>query len=152
MGLAHPLGIGFFLRGFYWKPLDNCDLARSGEIRGYVLQARDDPFRGIPSLNQYTCIFAEEGWPGLFLFCAMLAGLLLRSVSRAIKHQDIYLWCMACVFAGICAAFMIISTHNSHMFFVFTGYLYSISSSREQETSPSRSRVKSTSTPKKDAE
>lgn len=152
MGLAHPLGIGFFLRGFYWKPLDNCDLARSGEIRGYVLQARDDPFRGIPLLNQYTCIFAECGWPGLFLFCSMLFWFLLWTIACAKKRQDRYLWCIACAFTGMCAAFMVIPLVNFHMFFVFTGYLYSISSSREQETSPSRSRVKSTSTPKTDAE
>lgn len=148
MGLAHPLGVGFFLRGFYWQPLDNCDLSRSGEIRGYVLQAKDDPFRAIPPLNQYTCTFAEWGWPGLFLFCTMLTCFLLWILTCARKRHDMYLWCMACAFTGMCAAFMVIPLVNSHMIFIFIGYLYSIGICREQETAPIHSRTNPSSTPR----
>ena len=126
IGLANPLGVGFCLRGFYWQPLENCDLSKGGEIRGYVLQAKDDPARGIPHLNQYTAIFAEFGWPGLLLFCGMTGGLFLCCMARAVKYKDSYLWGLGCVFAVMCMDFMITSFFSSHMFFVFVGYLYSL--------------------------
>ena len=67
-GLSRVLGTGFYLRGFYWQPLDACSLERGSELRGFARQAGEDELRRVPPLNEYSVLLAEFGVPGLLLF------------------------------------------------------------------------------------
>ena len=63
-GLSRVLGTGFYLRGFYWQPLDACSLERGSELRGFARQAGEDELRRVPPLNEYSvlevkCPFVE---------------------------------------------------------------------------------------------
>ena len=105
-GLSRLLGTGFYLRGFYWQPLDGCSLEHGSELRGFVQQAKGDKLRRVPPLNEYSVLLAETGLPGLALFLGLCAMLLWRSVAFAARHRDWYVYGMACAFLGMLGAFI----------------------------------------------
>ena len=134
-GLSRVLGTGFYLRGFYWQPLDTCSLERGSELRGFVLQAKGDKLRRVPPLNEYSVLLAEFGVPGLLLFLGLCGMLLLRSVRFAARNRDWYVYAMACAFMGMLGAFISTGLMNALVFTFFAGYLYAISGQRHGATS-----------------
>lgn len=129
-GLSRVLGTGFYLRGFYWQPLDACSLERGSELRGFVRQAKGDKLRRVPPLNEYSVLLAEFGAPGLLLFLGLCGMLLWRSVRFAARNRDWYVYAMACAFLGMLGAFFSIGLMNALVFTFFAGYLYAISGER----------------------
>ena len=129
-GLSRLLGTGFYLRGFYWQPLDGCSLEHGSELRGFVQQAKGDKLRRVPPLNEYSVLLAETGLPGLALFLGLCAMLLWRSVAFAARHRDWYVYGMACAFLGMLGAFISTGLMNALAFTFFAGYLYAISGER----------------------
>ena len=134
-GLSRVLGTGFYLRGFYWQPLDTCSLERGSELRGFVLQAKGDKLRRVPPLNEYSVLLAEFGVPGLLLFLGLCGMLLWRSVRFAARNRDWYVYAMACAFMGMLGAFISTGLMNALVFTFFAGYLYAISGQRHGATS-----------------
>lgn len=115
-GLSRVLGTGFYLRGFYWQPLDTCSLERGSELRGFVLQAKGDKLRRVPPLNEYSVLLAEFGVPGLLLFLGLCGMLLWRSVRFAARNRDWYVYAMACAFMGMLGAFISTGLMNALVF------------------------------------
>lgn len=134
-GLSRVLGTGFYLRGFYWQPLDACSLERGSELRGFVQQAKGDKLRRVPPLNEYSVLLAEFGVPGLLLFLGLCGMLLWRSVRFAARNRDWYVYAMACAFLGMLGAFISTGLMNALVFTFFAGYLYAISGQRHGATS-----------------
>ncbi|WP_303881290.1 hypothetical protein [Desulfovibrio piger] len=134
-GLSRVLGTGFYLRGFYWQPLDACSLERGSELRGFVQQAKGDKLRRVPPLNEYSVLLAEFGVPGLLLFLGLCGMLLWRSVRFAARNRDWYVYAMACAFMGMLGAFISTGLMNALVFTFFAGYLYAISGQRHGATS-----------------
>lgn len=133
-GLSRPLGMGFYLRGFYWRPLDDCDTSGYGELRGFIQQARGDKVRRLPPLNQYSLLLADFGIPGLVLFLGLCALLLWRSVRFAVRHRSWHVYALACTFVGMLGAFISVGLMNALVFPFFGGYLYAISREDSCET------------------
>ena len=140
-GLSRPLGMGFYVRGFYWQPLDSCDLERGSELRGFSLQAKGDALRRLPPLNQYSVLLAEFGLPGLGIFLVSCVALLWKSLRFAVRRKDFYVYSMACVFVGMLGAFMSTGLMNALVFPFFAGYLYAISR-HEGRTDVARDRAR----------
>lgn len=129
-GLSRPLGMGCMMQGWYWQPLEQCNLERGSELTGFVEGARNSKLHKYPPMNQYTTLLAETGLPGLALFLGLCGMLLLRSVRFAVRHHDWYVYAMACVFLGALAALSAITLKNATALTFFAGYLYAVSGER----------------------
>ena len=129
-GLSRPLGMGCMMQGWYWQPLEQCNLERGSELTGFVEGARNSKLHKYPPMNQYTTLLAETGLPGLALFLGLCGMLLWRSVRFAVRHHDWYVYAMACVSLGALAALSAITLKNATALTFFAGYLYAVSGER----------------------
>ena len=130
--MDHPLGVGFYQRGRYWEPLFDIDLNRSGELRLFVNQAKNDRLLRIPPLNQYSVTLAEYGIPGLIAFLLLCGYICFQAFLAGYRTKDAYIWTMLAAFAGVLAAMNATAAINSLAFYFFAGYVLALSRHQDQ--------------------
>ena len=130
--LAHPLGVGFYQRGRYWEPLFDIDLNRSGEMRLFVNQAKNDRLHRIPPLNHYSATLAEFGIPGLTVFLLLCGYICVKAFLAGCRTNDAYVWTMLAAFAGMLAAMNATAAINALTIYFFAGYVLALSHHQEQ--------------------
>ena len=126
MGISHPLGVGYNLRGVYWQPLEDVPIPEHFEIAKNIQQAKQQRRRIVPQTNHYSAQFAEFGVPGFALYLLLCGLILFRGLSFAKKQKEGYVWSMTCVYVGMLACGIAIYMGNTFMFFTFSGYLYAV--------------------------
>lgn len=136
IALQYPWGTGFFLGGFYWKPL----LAWSSapvELFVWVRDAFASPVPVIPHLCEYTALASEMGFPGLFLFLLLCAHIAVRAYKRYCQEKDAFVLYM--IFA-LCASLLTLvafALKSGFMLYYFLGFLYALG--RNSQSRPSAS-------------
>ncbi|MDL2290963.1 hypothetical protein LJC09_02520 [Desulfovibrio sp. OttesenSCG-928-F20] len=126
IALEHPLGVGFYLSGFYWQPLRIWE-TQPQEIFRYVLYAFKKPVPVIPQLCEYSALACELGFPSLILFLALCLYIGGLACKRHAQDRDTFLFYMIVSLVAFMAALFSFALKSGFMLYYFLGFLYAIS-------------------------
>ncbi|MDR1945566.1 MAG: hypothetical protein LBQ51_00120 [Desulfovibrio sp.] len=129
IAVQHPLGMGFYLSGFYYKPLLVWkDVPQ--EFFQWIALAFRDPVPVIPQLCEYGALASDLGIPGLCLFL-LLCLHVARCARRKFRESrdDFMLFMLFSLGASMLTLFSV-ALKSGFMFYYFLGFMYALSNNK----------------------